>query len=178
MATTRTMGIVTSRPRRALSELIIILSALSLVSCSFNLPRDRNVADGSQKKSTKTETASAQPGTQPPPQLFSTGGMYYRNWTKYMTDDDDIKYFCDEGAIIQSPKNTVQMWIKREFPPGAAQKEIVTLDEIDCREAQYRTLELRVTYRDGRTGRTDKATEWVKIYENSNEEYLMGEYCK
>jgi hypothetical protein len=70
------------------------------------------------------------------------------------------------------------MWIKREFPPGAAQKEIVTLDEIDCREAQYRTLELRVTYRDGRTGRTDKATEWVKIYENSNEEYLMGEYCK
>jgi hypothetical protein len=172
------MGIVTSRPRGALSELIIILFVLSLVSCSFNLPRDRNVADGSQKKSTKTETASAQPGTQPPLQLFSTGGMYYRKWAKYVTDEDDIKYFCDEDAIIQSPKNTVQMWIKREFPPGAAQKEIVTLVEIDCREAQYRTLELRVTYRDGRSGRTDKATEWVKIYENSNEEYLMGEYCK
>jgi hypothetical protein len=70
------------------------------------------------------------------------------------------------------------MWRKREFPPGAAQKEIVTLDEIDCRKTRYRTLELRVTYWDGTTGRSDNATQWVKIYKNSSEAYLMGEHCK
>ena len=73
-----------------------------------------------------------------------------------MTDEDDIRYFRDEDAIIRSPKNIIQMWRKREFPPGATQKEIVTLDEIDCGKARYRTLDLRVTYRDGRTGEPTK----------------------
>ncbi len=180
MTTTHTIRIAKAGLLRAFSGLIIIFSILPLASCGVNLgrPRDTNVADGSQQKSTKAKTASVQPGTLPPAELFSTGGIYYRNWTKYMTDDDDIKYFCDEGAIIHSPRNTVQVWIKREFPPEAAQREIVTRYEIDCGEARYRTLELRVTYPNGRMGRTDKPTKWVNIYDNSNEEYLRDEYCK
>jgi len=180
MTTTRTLGIVPSRPRGALPELIIILSFLSLVSCSFNfdMPWDRTAGDGSQQKTTKTETAPAQPGSQPLPKLSSSAGEDGRRWTKYMTDEDDTKHFYDEGAIIQSSNNIIRMWRKREFPPGAAQKEIVTLDEIDCRKTRYRTLELRVTYWDGTTGRSDNATQWVKIYKNSSEAYLMGEHCK
>ena len=179
MTATRTMGIVPSRPRRALPE-IIILSFLSLVSCSFNfdLPWDRTAGDGSRQKTTKTETAPAQPGSQPLPKLSSSAGEDGRKWTRYMTDDDDIRYFYDEGTIIQSSNNIIRMWRKREFPPGAAQKEIATLDEIDCRKTRYRTLELRVTYWDGTTGRSDNATRWAKIYNNSGEALLMGEHCK
>ena len=180
MTTTGTMGTVRLRPRRALSRLSTMLSILCLLSCGLNvdLPREGSIADGSQKQGTKTETASVQPKTKPLPQFFASGSMYYRKWTKYWTDDDDIKYFYDEGAIIQSSKSTIQMWIRREFPSGAAQKEIVTLDEIDCSQARYRIRELRVTYPNGTTRRTDKVTKWITIYENSNEEYLMGEYCK
>ena len=178
MTTTRTTGIVPSRLRSALPELFIIFFILSLVSCSFDLPWDRTVTDGSQKRTTKTDTVQAQPGSQPLPELSSSTGDGGRKWSRYMTDDNDTKYFYDEDAIIYSSKNIIQMWRKREFPPGAAQKEIVTLDEIDCGKAEYRTLELRVTRRDGITERSDKATRWAKIYENSSEAYIMGQRCK
>ena len=180
MTTTRAMGIVPSRPHRALLELIIILSILSLVSCSFNfdMPGDKNVADGYQKRTTGSETGPAQPESQPRPVLSSSAGEDGRKWTSYTTDDGDTKYFYDKDAIMRSSNNIIQMWRKREFPPGAAQERIVTLDEIDCRKTQYRTLELRVTYSDGTTGRSNEATRWVKIHANSSEEYLMRENCK
>jgi hypothetical protein len=180
MTTTRTMRISPSRPGRVLSKLIMILSILSLVSCSlsFDSPWDKKVADGSQKKTSKTEAAPAQPASQPPPRLVSDAGDDGRKWSRYMTDDDDVRYLLDKDAITQLPKNIVRMWRKREFPPGATQKTIVTLDEIDCRKAELRTLELHVTYSDGSTGRSTEATRWVKIYSNSSEEYLMDEHCK
>jgi hypothetical protein len=166
--------------RKYRTDLIIIPFILSLVSCSlnFDMPWDRNVADNPQKKTAKAETAPTQPESRPAPELSSVAGDEGRKWTKYMTDEEDIKHFCDEDAIVRPSKGIIQIWRKREFPPGATQKAIVTLDEIDCRKAECRTLELRVTYRDGTTGKSDKPTGWIKIYANSDEEYLMGEYCK
>jgi hypothetical protein len=70
------------------------------------------------------------------------------------------------------------MWRKRVFPSWAFQKEIVTLDELNCQEARYRTRELRVTYGDGKTQTSDKVTPWANVFSSSPEEYLMNEYCK
>ena len=64
------------------------------------------------------------------------------------------------------------------FPEWAKQKEIVTLDEFNCRQTQYRTHQLKVTRWDGKTQTSDKVTPWAKIYSASPEEYLLGEYCK
>ncbi len=115
----------------------------------------------------------AEPGAGPEEEL-NTG----RKWTSYGKDGDGIGYFYDKDAITRPSKDLVRVWRKREFPSGVRQKEIVTLDEIDCRGARYRSVNLRVTYRDGTTQAFDKATPWTKIYVDSAEEYLMGEYCK
>jgi len=50
------------------------------------------------------------------------------------------------------------LWRKRTFPTWAFQKEIVTLDELNCRQARYRTRELRVTNWDGSSQTSDKVT--------------------
>jgi hypothetical protein len=96
----------------------------------------------------------------------------------YMEDAHGVEYFYDKDTIAHPSKDLVQMWRKREFSSGASQKEIVALDEIDCRGARYRSLELRVTDRDGAIRTFDKATSWVKVYVDSAEEYLMDKYCK
>ncbi len=179
MTATRTMRIAQWRPRRAL--LIIILAIPSFVSCSmsFDMPWDnKKVPEVTQKKATKAETAPEQAGDQPLPMLSSSACEGGRKWTKYKTDEDDVKYFYDEDAVIRSSGNIIQVWRKREFPSGAGQRLLVTLEEIDCRQAQYRTLELCVTYWDGTTGRSDKPTKWIKIYENTHQSYFMSEYCK
>ncbi len=115
----------------------------------------------------------AQPVSKPP--VSDEAG---RKWTSYTEDDNGVEYFYDKDTIAHPSKDLVQMWRKREFPSGASQKEIVTLDEIDCRGARYRSLELRVTHRDGTIQTFNKVAPWATIYVDSAEEYLMNEHCK
>jgi hypothetical protein len=100
-----------------------------------------------------------------------------RAWTLYFRNDDGVQWYVDQGSFEPS-RTLIQMWRKRVFPQWAKQKEIVTLDEINCRQTRFRTLQLRVTHWDGRTQMSDKVTPWAKIYSSSAEEYLTGEYCK
>jgi hypothetical protein len=100
-----------------------------------------------------------------------------RTWTLYFRNDDGLEWFLDEGGL-QPSGSAIQMWRKRLFPRWAFQKEIVTLDEINCREARYRTRELRVTPWDGASQTSDKVTPWANVFSGSPEEYLMNEYCK
>jgi hypothetical protein len=103
----------------------------------------------------------------------------HRKWTSYMKEPDSkVEYFYDAETLIKPSNGLLQMWRKKVFPAGAAQKEIVTLDEIDCREARYRSLELIVTYWDGTTRRYDTPSPWANVYTSSVEEFLMDQHCK
>jgi hypothetical protein len=102
-----------------------------------------------------------------------------RKWTSYMKDRGaNVEYLYDKEELTKPSKNLMQVWRKRVFPAGATQKEIVTLDEIDCHQARYRALRLRVTYWDGTVKAWDKVNPWAKVYANSPEEYLMDEHCQ
>ena len=101
-----------------------------------------------------------------------------RKWTMYMRARDGTEYFYDKEAIIETPERTLQVWRKRVFPDGAAQKEILTFDQLTCdfRE-EYRTLRMSVTNWDGTTKVYDKWTPWAHIYTNSPEQYLVDQHC-
>jgi hypothetical protein len=102
-----------------------------------------------------------------------------RKWISYMRNEDtSLEYFYDKDALVKTSKNVLQVWRKRVFAPGSAQKEIVTFDQIDCREAEYRSLQLSVTYWDGTAKTFDKVSPWAHVYTNSAEEYLMDQHCK
>lgn len=100
-----------------------------------------------------------------------------KTWVRYFRNDDGVEWFMEEGTPTASG-GIITLWRKRVFPKWAFQKEIVTLDEINCRQQRYRTRELRVTNWDGSSQTSDKVTGWTNIYSNSPEEYLMGEFCK
>jgi hypothetical protein len=124
-------------------------------------------------KGTRQPASSAQSVAKP-----SVSDETGRKWTSYWKTDNGVEWFYDKDSLLQPRKGSIQMWRKRVFPSGSAQKEIVTRDEISCREAQWRTLELRVTYWDGATRTSDKATSWVNVYPRGPEEDLMDEHCK
>ena len=124
----------------------------------------------------RTMRGESTPQTASPEQPFkdATG----RTWTRYFGNDDGLEWSLDEGAPLQPSRDVIQMWRRRVFPSWAFQKEIVTLDELDCRQARYRTRELRVAHWDGATQTSDKITPWANVFSSSPEEYLMDEYCK
>jgi hypothetical protein len=101
-----------------------------------------------------------------------------RKWTSYMRGKDGTQYFYDKGAVIETPQGYLQVWRKRVFPAGAAQKEIMTFDQLGCgfRE-EYRTLQLSVTYWDGTIKEYEKFSPWAHIYTNSPEQYLVDHHC-
>jgi hypothetical protein len=103
-----------------------------------------------------------------------------RKWTSYLRGrDNGVEYFYDKSALIKTSQGTLQVWRKRVFPPGSAQKEIVTFDQIQCGAGEeHRTLQLSVTNWDGTTQVFDKFSPWAHIYTNSPEQYLVGEHCK
>jgi hypothetical protein len=100
-----------------------------------------------------------------------------RRWTCYFRNDDGVEWFLEE-ASLQSAPSAITVWRKRAFPDWALQRDIVTMDEIDCRGVRYRTHELRVTQRDGTTQESRTVTPWTNIFPSSAEKYLMSEYCR
>jgi hypothetical protein len=138
--------------------------------------RDQYSPDASDAPSRR----SAMPGKEKKEQISkpAVSDEAGRKWTSYAEDGNGVEYFYDKDTIARPSIDLVRMWRKREFPSGAGQRQIVSLDEIDCRGARYRSVELRVTYRDGTSRAFDKVAPWVKVYIDSAEEYLMGEQCR
>jgi len=102
-----------------------------------------------------------------------------RNWTMYMRGRDGTEYYYDKQAVLETPQRYLQVWRKRVFKKGAAQKEIITFDQLACdfRE-EFRTLQMTVTYWDGTSKVYSNFTQWAHIYTNSPEQYLVDEHCK
>lgn len=112
--------------------------------------------------------------------LYSSAGEEpERKWTSYMRERDrSVEYFYDKDAMVKTPQGMLNVWRERVFAKGAAQKEIITFDNIDCQEGKYRSFQLTVVYWDGTSKTYDKPAEWAYVYPNSPEEYLMDEHCR
>jgi hypothetical protein len=110
--------------------------------------------------------------------LYLSAEEVERKWTSYWKDTQDVEYFYDKDAIERPSANILQVWRKRVFPQRAAQREIVALDEINCRLQQHWALELQVTAWDGTTRITKKLGPAATIWPNSPEEYFLDTICK
>jgi hypothetical protein len=100
-----------------------------------------------------------------------------RKWTSYAEDEKGVKYFFDKEAMSGPTAEVIKVWKRRVFPRKSAQQEIITLDEINCRKQQYRTVELHVKNWDNSTEEFKKPSRWITIYRGYPEEYFLEEFC-
>jgi hypothetical protein len=110
--------------------------------------------------------------------LYLSADEAERKWTSYGKDLQEIEYFFDKDAIARPAANIIQVWRKRVFPQRSAQREIVALDEINCRLQKFRALELHVTAWDGSTKISNKLGPWATIWSKSAEEHFLDTVCK
>jgi hypothetical protein len=99
-------------------------------------------------------------------------------WEEYYSDRYDVQYYYDKGSFSFPKTNILQVLRQRVFPPGASYTKIITLDQIDCNKQKYRTLEIKVTNKDGSTQEFKKTAEWAYIYVGMPEDYFLREHCK
>lgn len=99
-------------------------------------------------------------------------------WEKYDTDENGVEYYYDKRSLSFPKTDILRVWRQRVFPTGASYREIITLDEVDCNKQKYRTLEMRVTARDGSVQGFKKVSEWSYIYVGMPEDYFLQDHCK
>ena len=61
----------------------------------------------------------------------------------------------------------------------SSHKEIITYDEMNCKDEKYRSLETQLVNWDGTT--TDifrRPTPWTTIYEETADDLILHDYCK
>ncbi len=98
-------------------------------------------------------------------------------WEYYWKDRREVQYFYDKDHIEYPSKGIMKLYRQRVFPEGNAQKEIVSLDEVNCKTLKYRSLELTVIGFDGKSETTSIVSPWNLIWGNTADEWISDELC-
>jgi len=120
-------------------------------------------------------------GAQPPRTVDSSGIEWKeRKWEIYAKDRGGTQYYFERESLSYPAKNRIYVWKKRIFPgKSSSQKEIVSYDEIDCRDEKYRSLELQgVNWDDSTTIIYKRPTPWTPIFTDTADEYFLDTFCR
>ena len=101
-----------------------------------------------------------------------------RKWEEYSKDKQGLTFSYDKASITYPSPGVIKLWRKRSFPVRASQKEILSLDEIDCYKQKYRSVQLQLVQWDDTVDTFNKVAEWCVIYGDSPEEYFLDTACK
>jgi hypothetical protein len=110
-----------------------------------------------------------------------------RKWEVYGKDNNGTTHYLDKSSISYPAKSMIHVWRRRVFPQPTAgirevrssHKEIVALDEMDCKGEKYRSLESQGINWDGTpTVVWKKPTPWTPIYDDSADDRILRDYCK
>ena len=101
-----------------------------------------------------------------------------RKWEEYSKDKQGLIFSYDKASITYPSTGVIKLWRKRSFPVRASQKEIISLDEIDCYKQKYRSVQLQLVQWDDTVETFNKAAEWSVIYGDSPEEFFLDTACK
>jgi hypothetical protein len=153
--------------RFLVTALLLSGIALSLFGCSI-LPSKKGVQQNQAKVVQPTASPSA-----------GTVEWKDRTWENQF-EDRGVVYYVEKQSVSNPKPNTVQVWRKRTFPNAnmSSHKEIVSLDEIDCRKEKFRTLQLQALgWDDVATPIYKRPTPWATIYGGTAEDSLILDYC-
>jgi hypothetical protein len=118
----------------------------------------------------------------PPPETEEApvlpGQPRERRWVVYGMSSAGVSLLVDKGSVTPMSNGILQFWRRRTFPERSYQKEIISLEEVDCRRNKYRTLEVQGVYWDGRHEGSKAATSWTRFYDDTTEDRLFLDTCK
>ncbi len=99
-------------------------------------------------------------------------------WLEYTKDTRGVTYFYDKENITFPSKGVMKVWRKREFPVRSGQKAIIALDEIDCFQQKYHSIQIQVVRWDDTVETHNRAQDWMTIWGDTPEEWFLDNTCK
>jgi hypothetical protein len=146
----------------------LVFSAFLLSCLAFSLP-------GCSLHSTKKVAKQVQPQVSAAPQPIEWKD---RKWESY-AEERDVTYYFEKESISYPAKDLVHVWRKRIFSAKSSHKVITSLDEIDCRNERFRSLEVQgLSWDDTTTPVYKRPTPWVPIYTDTPDDYFLIHYCR
>ncbi len=102
-----------------------------------------------------------------------------RKWEEHARVRIGIVYYYEKDSITYPSRGIVKVWRKRVLPDRMTDKEIISLDEIDCQKEKFRSVFIQVIRKNDTVDTFKKPSEdWAQIYVDSPEEYFMDHFCK
>ncbi|OPY64503.1 MAG: hypothetical protein A4E57_03525 [Syntrophorhabdaceae bacterium PtaU1.Bin034] len=149
----------------------VCVIALIITGCSLGKSAKKTTEQGRQTEQMKQEEAA---------RLAELAKEEEREkkWEEYATDGARVVYYLDKEGMTFPSKNMVQVWRKRVFPQRSPQKEIISLDVIDCVKQKYRSLIVQGVQWDGSSETWRKPSPWTTIHGDTAEEYILDHFCK
>jgi len=135
----------------------------------------------SMLKSGKTDRKAATPAARieaPKPAEVAVMEEPPDKWEQFDTDESNVKYFLNKESVSYPARNRIRFWLRRVFPERASQKEIISLNELNCNEQRYRSIHTLITKRDGSVESFTKTTPWINIYRSTSEGYFQDKFCE
>lgn len=142
---------------------LLCCSALLVIGCSMT--RSGKAAKDAQQFK-QAQQAKAEP-------------IPDKKWESYGNDGRGVEYFYQKESISFPTKSMVRVWRKRTFRQSAELKEIIALDEIDCKNEKYRSVQSQGVRQDGSTTEMYVTpSPWYTIYDESADDFFLNTSCK
>jgi hypothetical protein len=102
-----------------------------------------------------------------------------RKWEEHGRVRIGIVYYYEKDSITYPSRGMIRVWRKRVLPDRMADKEIISLDEVDCQKEKFRSVFVQVLRKNDTIDTFKKPSEdWAQVFADSPEEYFMDHFCK
>jgi hypothetical protein len=107
------------------------------------------------------------------------GEVVQKEWKEHARVKLGIQYYYEKDSIEYPSRGMMKIWRKRVLPARMSDKEIISLDQFDCKEQKYRSVFIQVVRKNDMVDTFKKPSEdWNQIFPDSPEEYFLDIYCK
>jgi len=105
-------------------------------------------------------------------------GIADKKWEEHTRNKLGTIFYYEKETVSYPARGFVKVWRKRVLPSRMADKEIISLEEIDCKKDKHRSIFMQVVRKNDTVETFKKPSpDWAAIFPESPEEALMDKYC-
>ncbi|MBA4416395.1 MAG: hypothetical protein C0392_00575 [Syntrophus sp. (in: bacteria)] len=101
-----------------------------------------------------------------------------KKWEEHARNKLNTIFYYEKETVSYPSRGFIRVWRKRVLPYRMVDKEIISLEEIDCKRDKHRSIFIQVVRKDDKVETFKKPSpDWAAIFPGSPEESLMDKYC-
>jgi hypothetical protein len=107
-----------------------------------------------------------------------------KRWVYFISGENESRHYYDSQTVTHPTKDIIRVWSKIQFVEGMEKneslkqyKEMDAYYEINCLQREFRIIDGKEWYWDGKTTSSDEPTQWMNIMPDSAVDHLSNKMC-